>query len=216
MEAVLSDLVPETMIPPEPLEAQPIPSEGQETPPEQPDKWKTWRGFLRDTLETLGLAIILFLVINAISARVRVDGFSMRPTLDDGQYVLVNRMAYRLGQPERGDIIVFRPPVESHEDYIKRIIGLPGDSVEINNGSVYVNGVIMSEAYIAAPPAYSGNWVVPAGNLFVLGDNRNNSSDSHSWGMLPVENILGRAILVYWPFADWSVLGHYQAVAAPP
>ena len=204
---------------------QPIP----ETPPAKPG----WKIFVREVLETLGLAVLLFFVINIISARVRVDGFSMRPTLQDGEFVLINRLAYRLGTFQHGDIIVFRPPMypeadfyrrllglpnisDDYEDYIKRIIGLPGDTVKIEKGEVRINGTAFSEAYIAAAPDYSGEWTVPAGNLFVLGDNRNNSADSHAWGFLPEQNVLGKALVVYWPFADWKVLKSNQAIPAAP
>jgi signal peptidase I len=193
----------------------------------------SWVHFLREVLETLGLAVLLFLVINIISARVRVDGISMRPTLNDGEFVLINRLAYKFGHYQRGDIIVFRPPMyppqgffrqllglpnisDNYEDYIKRIVGLPGDQVRIDQGAVYINGVALREPYIAAPPNYPGEWTVPADNLFVLGDNRNNSSDSHAWGFLPVQNILGKALLVYWPFKDWMILKPDQAVLAAP
>lgn len=175
-----------------------------------------WLRFLLDALETILLSIILFLVINAISARVRVDGFSMRPTLNDGEYVLVNKLAYRLGEPERGDIIVFRFPIDPTEDFIKRVIGLPGDKVVIDNGKVLVNNVPLEEPYIAAAPQYEGIWDIPGGHLFVLGDNRNDSSDSHAWGLLPEENVIGKALLIYWPPADWNYLDHPQVVVAAP
>ena len=189
--------------------------------------------FLREVLETLGLAVLLFVVINIVSARVRVDGISMRPTLQDGEFVLINRLAYKFGDYQRGDIIVFRPPLyppqgfwrqllglpnisDNYEDYIKRVVGLPGDQVKIARGVVYINGTQLQEPYIAAPPNYNGEWTVPADDLFVLGDNRNNSSDSHAWGFLPEENVLGKAVLVYWPFRDWMILKPNQAVLAAP
>jgi signal peptidase I len=192
-----------------------------------------WKNFLQEILETLGLAVLLFLVINIISARVRVDGFSMRPTLDDGEFVLINRLAYQFGSVQRGDIIVFRPPMypeegffrrllglpnisDDYEDYIKRVIGLPGDTIKIEKGTVWINGTLISESYISAPPDYFGEWTVPAGNLFVLGDNRNNSADSHAWGFLPEQNTLGKATVVYWPFSDWKVLKSNLAVPAAP
>jgi signal peptidase I len=200
-----------------------------ETPPAKPG----WKSFVREVLETLGLAVLLFVVINIISARVRVDGYSMRPTLQDGEFVLINRLAYQLGSFQRGDIIVFRPPMypeadffrrllglpnisNDYEDYIKRIIALPGDTVKISNGVVQINGTPIGEAYIAAAPNYSGEWTVPAGNLFVLGDNRNNSADSHAWSFLPEENVLGRALVVYWPYSDWKVLKSNVAVSIAP
>ena len=177
------------------------------------------RGFLRfmiDLLETLLLSIALFIGINAITARVLVDGYSMRPTLDDGQYILVNRMSYRSNIPEYGDIVVFHFPVDPDQDFIKRIIGLPGDEVTILDGQVSVNDNILNEPYIAATPQYVGQWRVPDGQFFVLGDNRNNSSDSHSWGAVPLENIIGKAVTVYWPPPDWKALRHIQVALASP
>ena len=170
-----------------------------------------WGRFFLDVLETLLLSAVLFLAINALSARVRVDGFSMKPTLQDGEFVLVNRLAYRMGEPQRGDIIVFHfPPDPTSQDLIKRIIGLSGDHITVARGVVSINGQPLSEPYIAAPPLYNGEWVVPADQLFVLGDNRNDSSDSHSWGMLPKDEIVGKALFIYWPFAEWKLIDHYN------
>jgi signal peptidase I len=179
------------------------------------------------------LVLIFALVINVISARVRVEGYSMLPTLDNGEYVLISRLAYRFGDYQRGDIIVFRPPMypdasfwqrifglpsfdDKYEDYIKRIIGLPGDTVRIATGTVYINDIPLIEPYIAAPPDYSNEWTVPESQLFVLGDNRNNSADSHAWGFVPEENILGKALVVYWPFADFMIIQSHQTVLAAP
>jgi len=177
------------------------------------------RGFLRfiiDLLETLLLSVALFFGINAVTARVLVDGHSMRPTLDDGQYILVNRMSYRSNLPEYGDIVVFHFPVDPDQDFIKRVIGLPGDEIVILDGQVSVNNDILSEPYIAATPQYVGQWSVPDGHIFVLGDNRNNSSDSHSWGAVPKDNIIGKAITVYWPPPDWKALKRIQVSMALP
>jgi signal peptidase I len=218
MEAFLTDLAPE-------IETQPVP----ETLPVKQE----WKQFLREIIETLGLAVILFLVINIVSARVRVEGYSMLPTLDNGEYVLISRLAYNFSDYQRGDIIVFRPPMypdapywqrlfglpgfdDNYEDYIKRIIGLPGDTIRIANGIVKINGSALIEPYIAAPPDYSNEWTVPDGQLFVLGDNRNNSADSHAWGFLPKQNILGKAILVYWPFSDFMIIQTHQSALAAP
>lgn len=185
-----------------------------ETPAEEKTNWKQ---FAFDLIETLVLAVILYFGINALSARVRVDGFSMNPTLQDGEYVLVSKVSYKLGDPQRGDIIVFEFPGSlPTQDLIKRIIGLPGDVIEVRQKTVYINGQVLSEPYIAAAPNYSGTWQVPEGFLFVLGDNRNDSSDSHSWGMLPIGNVIGKAILIYWPPTDWNFINHFElAVAAP-
>ncbi len=178
----------------------------------QPETGDTvgWGRFFLDVLETLLLSAALFLVINALSARVRVDGYSMRPTLEDGEFVLVNRLAYRFDKPVRGDIVVFHFPLDPGQDLIKRVIGLPGDEIRVEGGVVHVNDEPLNEPYIASPPIYAGRWIVPEDNLFVLGDNRNDSSDSHSWGMLPTENIIGKAILIYWPFNNWQMIDHYE------
>ncbi len=189
-------------------------SETQETPAVPAEEQVPWGRMFLDILETVVLAVVLFLGINAVSARVRVDGSSMIPTLQNGEFVLVNRMAYRLGQPQRGDIIVFRSINENGLDLIKRIIGLPGDRVQVQQGQVRVNGQALSEPYIAAPPRYSGEWEVPEGFLFVLGDNRNDSSDSHQWGLLPSENVIGKAILIYWPPPEWNLIQHFDLLAA--
>lgn len=179
---------------------------------EQPMDWKR---FVLDILETLVLAVVLYFGINAVSARVRVDGFSMRPTLQDGEYILVNKLAYKFVEPMRGDIVVFVFPINPEEDLIKRIIGLPGDTITVQDGVLSINGVAMNEPYINAPPAYNGTWQVSEGELFVLGDNRNDSRDSHQWGLLPVENIIGRAVLIYWPPEEWQVIRHTNQVDIP-
>jgi signal peptidase I len=164
--------------------------------------------FLVDVLETLVLSVVLFISINIISARIRVDGDSMIPTLVSGEYVVVNRLSYRLGDPQRGDIIVFHFPRNPSEEYIKRVVGLPGDVIEVKDGSVYVNGQLLNESYLNLKMNYTGRWEVPQGQLFVLGDNRNNSSDSHDWGTVPMDYVVGKAVLVYWPPPEWGLVGH--------
>ena len=205
----MTEIIPEGTAPEPVPDLVPVP----ESAP-SPAPGSNLKRFLLDLLETVGLAVILFLVINTISARVRVDGFSMLPTLENGEFVLVNRLAYRFGEPERGDIIVFRSLLAS-EDLIKRVIGLPGDTVMVEGSVVSINGTVIDEPYIAASPLYTGTWKVPPGNLFVMGDNRNDSSDSHSWGFLPMENIIGKAVLVYWTFSNFMVLRHGNVLAAP-
>jgi len=175
----------------------------------------SWRRALVDIIETIILSVALFLGINFISARIRVESISMQPTLHAGNFVLVNKIAYTLGAPERGDVIVFRyPPDPEQTPYIKRIIGLPGDSVRIFDGKVYVNDQLLVEPYIAATTHQGGEWTVPENALFVMGDNRNNSSDSRSWGMVPMENVIGKAEVVYWPPDKWGLLNFPAAVAA--
>ena len=195
---------------------QPDTQPTQPTPQAPAQERMDWKRFFLDLFETVGLAIILFLVINTLSARVRVDGFSMLPTLKDGEFVLVNKLAYRVGTPARGDIIVFRSTTVADLDLVKRVIGLPGDKVEVRNGKVILNGQTLNEAYINAAPNYSGTWKVPDGYLFVLGDNRNDSSDSHQWGYLPQQNIIGKALLIYWPPPNWAMIDHTKIVMAAP
>ena len=192
------------------IETQPEQNEpGAET--EKPTDWKR---VALDILETLVLAVVLYFGINAISVRVRVDGYSMTPSLQNGEYILVNKLAYKTGEPQRGDIVVFIFPVDPHEDLIKRVIGLPGERVAIHNGVVAIDGVQINEPYIAAAPLYDGEWVVSDGQLFVLGDNRNESKDSHQWGLLPLENVVGKAVLIYWPPPEWQVINHIKEVYA--
>jgi len=174
-------------------------------------------GFLNvvvDILETLLLSVILFLIINAVSARIKIDGSSMEPTLHHGEFIIVSKLNYRLGEPQRGDIVVFDYPRNITQEYIKRVIGLPGDHVRIENQKVFVNGQEVSEPYLNAPPVYEGEWNVPEEALFVLGDNRNNSSDSHNWGVVPMENVIGEAFFVYWPPESWGLIQQANPVSA--
>ena len=185
--------------------------------PQEPEEKRS--GFMRfviDILETLILSIILFAAINAISARIRVDGASMEPTLQSGEFVIVNKLAYMFGDPTTGDVIVFHFPRDPDQEYIKRIIGLPGDRVEVKGGEVYINDQVLSEDYIAASPVYDSVWDVPDDSLFVLGDNRNNSSDSHNWGPVPLDYVIGKATFIYWPPTEWGVLNEPMTASAAP
>jgi signal peptidase I len=176
-----------------------------------------WRRALIDTLETILLSLALFLVINAVSERIRVESISMQPNLIPGDFVIVNKVVYKLGgSPELGDVIVFHyPPNPDQIPYIKRVIGLPGDNIHIAGGKVYINGEVLVEPYIKVPTNRGGDWTVPDNCLFVMGDNRNNSSDSRAWGFVPLENIIGRAEVIYWPPEEWGLLKFPSAVAAP-
>ena len=193
------------------LRSEPIP---ETTPPE--DKGQGWRRIFLDIAETILLSVVLFLGINSVSSRIRVESISMQPTLYAGDMVLVNRLAYKFGQPERGAIIVFKyPPEPTQTPYIKRVIGLPGDKIQIAGGQVTVNGQVLVEPYIAAQTSRGGEWTVPENSLFVMGDNRNNSSDSRAWGMVPFGNIIGKALFIYWAFEHAGAFTHSIAVAAP-
>jgi signal peptidase I len=184
-------------------------------PQETEEKRSGTMRFVIDVVETLILSIVLFAAINAVSARIRVDGASMEPTLQSGEFVIVNKLAYLFGEPTTGDVIVFHFPRDPDQEYIKRIIGQPGDRVEIKNGEVYVNDQALDEDYIAASPVYEDILEVPGDSLFVLGDNRNNSSDSHNWGPVPLDYVIGKATFVYWPPTEWGALEQPTASAAP-
>ena len=135
----------------------------------------------------------------------------MEPNFYEGQFVLVNKLAYRLGQPDRGDVLVFHNPRNTNEDYIKRIIGLPGDTVEINNQTVFINGEAVIEEfthYPIAPGEYSGPFVVGDNQLFVMGDNRPNSSDSRVFGPIDQDLVVGQAWLRIWPLNEFGIVQH--------
>ena len=190
------------------LDTIPIPVEDPQ--PERPNLI----GILVDILETLLLSVVLFFLINAVSARIRIDGSSMEPNLHHGEFVIVSKVNYKIGEPERGDVVVFDFPRNITEEYIKRIIGLPGEEIKVVDGQVYVNGETLTEPYLKVEPRYEGEWLVQEDELFVLGDNRNNSSDSHNWGMVPFENVVGEALIVYWPPSSWGLVSGATPVLA--
>ncbi len=171
---------------------------------------------LREIIETALLTAIIFLLVNTATGRFRIEGQSMEPNLHDGEYVIVDKVSYALHAPERGDVIVLLRP-NPDKDLIKRIIGLPGDTLEVRNGQVYVNGAALTEPYLNQPT----NSTIPArqvepGRYFVMGDNRNNSSDSRSFGSISRSDIVGRAWFVYWPPSDWGAVPHYSYAATTP
>jgi signal peptidase I len=159
-----------------------------------------------ELLKTLVSAGILAIGIRACVAEARfIPSESMLPTLAVDDRLIVEKISYRFSEPERGDVVVFSPTEALKEQnykeaFIKRIIGLPGDVVEVKNGEVYVNNQKLTEKYILSPPSYQyGPTKVPQGQYLVLGDNRNNSYDSHYWGFVPRENLIGKATVRFWP-----------------
>ncbi len=172
------------------------------------------KSFVRQTLITIILAIVIFLLLQLTLQSSVVVGSSMEPNFVPGQRLVVNKLAYKFSEPERGDVIILHPPANVQVDYIKRIVALPGDTVEIKGGIVYVNGKSLQEPYIVDPPGYTLKPLeVPERTYFVLGDNRNNSSDSHVWGPVPLENIIGKAWVTYWPVRDWGPVAARPAAA---
>ena len=198
------------------VETPPPPPEQLEIPPTlQPSFWRGLGSALRELIETLILTLVIFLVIRFAVQNFRIEGYSMEPNFHDGQFLLVNKIVYMLHAPERGDVIVFVPPTSSSRDFIKRVIGLPGDRVEVINGKVYINGEMLDEPYPLNQATYSAGAVtVPPDEYFVLGDNRNNSSDSHSWGTVSVKKIIGKAWVTYWPPQMMGIVPDYTYVLA--
>jgi len=167
--------------------------------------------FLRQILGTLILAGAIFFLLQFTLQSSIVVGSSMEPNFQQSQRLIINKLTYKFHEPERGDVIVFHPPDNYQVDYIKRIIGLPGDTVEVEKETVYVNGSPLSEPYIKDFPSYTlDQYEVPENHYFVLGDNRNNSNDSHNGWTLPRQNIIGKAWLSIWPPIDWGVIPDYS------
>lgn len=164
------------------------------------------KSFLRDTLEIVFLALVLYVVIQYAVQTVHVLGSSMSATLHDNDLLVASKISYKLHPPQRGDIIVFKPPNEDSRDFIKRVIALPGDRIRIANAVVYINGQVLHEPYLPELWTYNNNWppdgqerLVPTDQYFVLGDNRNHSSDSRSFGFVELDAILGKAEVRIWP-----------------
>jgi signal peptidase I len=160
--------------------------------------------WLREVLETTLPAVLIAFVINLFLAQAtQVHGQSMEPTLHSDQRLVVEKVSYRFHGPRRGDIVVLKSPQQSSELLIKRVIGLPGETIEIRQGRVYINGQELDEPYLER--SKGGNWgpiIVPPLHVFVLGDNRSFSNDSRAFGMVPIESIVGRAWVSYWPFDE--------------
>ncbi len=164
---------------------------------------------LSDYAEGGVIACLVSLVLISFVFQVsRVEGDSMYPTLKDGQYTIVNKIIYRLHSPERGDIVVFRAPREPSKDYVKRIIGLPGEKVAFHHGRVLINDLYLQEPYLSTLPDYEDPQPVkvPQGYYYVLGDNRANSEDSHQFGPIPERSIRGKASLIIYPFSDFGLV----------
>jgi signal peptidase I len=161
---------------------------------------------IREVLEIALLTLLMFFVIRFAVQNFNIDGTSMEPSLHNAELILVDKWTYLFHPPARGDVIIFKAPPEPTQDYVKRVIGIPGDTITIKGTTVFVDGVKLNETYVA--PQDQGvpsgahtitNLVVPPNDYFVLGDNRAVSSDSRIWGLLPRRNIIGRAAFVYWP-----------------
>ena len=190
------------------------------------------RALIRELFETVILALLIFLVLHISVQNFQVQGPSMQPTLNEGAYVLVNKLVYLRFQPKeligllpfvdveeedsvfafhaprRGEVIIFRYPRDITRDFVKRVVGVPGDTVELKQGQLYVNDVLIDEPYITSPDSRNvERLLVPENAYYVLGDNRRVSNDSRDWGPVPTDNIVGRAWVSFWPLDRWQALG---------
>jgi signal peptidase I len=165
----------------------------------------------REVAITVLIAVAVFALLRLTVQSYTVVMSSMEPNFQEGECIMVNKVSYHSSGPQRGDVIVFNPPFNSPHPFIKRVIGLPGEIVEIRDEKVFVNGIPLSEEYVMAPPDYTMPATeVPENEYFVLGDNRNNSNDSHSGWTVPRDNIIGKAWFIYWPASRWGVVKHYS------
>lgn len=173
-----------------------------------------------DLVQTIVIAGAIFVVIYAFLFRpYQVNGHSMDPTFQNGEYVLTNLITLRFSPLKRGDIIVFHAPPEKDKDYIKRVIGLPGDRIKVQDGQVYLNGKKLDQLSFLSSSVYTNGGaflgegdevVVPEDDYFTMGDNREFSSDSREWGFVPKDKIIGKSFFVYWPLNHMRMVKHVQ------
>jgi signal peptidase I len=198
--------------------APPEPVSPEKTTAPATSGWQWWQQGWADNLKILAIALVVALGLRFWVLEPRyIPSSSMEPTLQIGDRIAVEKLSYRWREPQRGDVVVFYPPGETDRQraYIKRVVGLPGDRLQIQNGQVYANGVPLPEPYIAEPLDYAlvkpdgeeaATLTVPPGSYWVMGDNRNNSNDSHVWGYLPRRNLIGRAFFRFYPLNRFGPL----------
>jgi len=161
---------------------------------------------IRDWASMMLFVVALYTIVNLVSVRFVVDGISMEPTFETGEFLLISRMNYLFGEPQRGDIVVFHSPTNPKEDFIKRVVGLPGETIEIRDRRIYIDGTQLDEPYLvdacSEAMCQTSIWQVGQDEIFVLGDNRNFSSDSRSFGAIKQSLIVGEAIIRYYPLRE--------------
>lgn len=174
------------------------------------DEKETEKGYLlTEVLQSVGIAVLLAVIIRVFLFQpFYIPSGSMEPTLIQGDRIIVNKLTYRINEPKRGDIMVFKYPVNPQRDFIKRLVGLPGETVEIKDSKVYINGKPIDQSFLPTGLEYDdfAPVKIPENQYFMMGDNRNNSEDSRYWGTLPKKNIIGKAMLIYWPSTRWQIL----------
>jgi signal peptidase I len=166
---------------------------------------------LREVGIIILIAVAVFVLLRLTVQSYTVVMSSMEPNFEEGDCIMVNKVCYRSSDPQRGEVIIFDPPFSSQYPFIKRVIGLPGETVEIKEGRVFIDGIPLEEEYIMEPPNYTmPAQEIPESEYFVLGDNRNNSNDSHTSWTVPRDNIIGRAWFIYWPPSRLRLAKHYS------
>ena len=192
----------------QPAAAEQPPAAEQPAPDEHPKKSSITRTLVEIVVIVAAAFAIALLVQAFIVKPFTIHQISMRATLEEGDRILLNRLSYHFREPARGDIIVFRSPITASEDLVKRIVAVGGDRVAVSNGKLYVNGVAQDEPYLLEQ-GFEGvlqETLIPAGDVFVMGDNRNNSGDSRLFGPISKDVIIGCAFCVYWPIGHWKGL----------
>lgn len=171
--------------------------------------------FFLDIIQTIVVALAIFVIVYLFFFQPhQVKGNSMMPNFSNGEYLLTDKITYRFQEPKKGDVIIFTAPKNQEYEYIKRIIGLPAETIRIEGGEIFINGEKLKEEYLSQKTkTHSGHFLkegqlftIPEGQYFVIGDNRDHSSDSREWGTVPKENIIGRAWLRYWPFDKFGLV----------
>jgi len=166
---------------------------------------------LRDVGITILIAIAIFAFLRVSFQGYMVRGSCMLPGIENQDWVMVSKASYFCSDPQHGDIIILEPPIPANHPFIKRVIAVPGDTIEVKDGKVYLNDIVLTEPYVSEPPRYTlPAREIPEGEYFVLGDNRNSADDSHIWGTVPGENIIGNAWFIYWPLEHWGRVGNYN------
>jgi signal peptidase I len=170
---------------------------------------------IREVVETVAFTLLILFLIRFAVQGFQTNGESMEPDFHNGEYVMVNKLAYLFQQPQRGDVIVFRYPLDIHEDFIKRIIGLPGDTITTTNTTVTIDGQLIHEPYISIPFNYDNKtWKLGPNQFFVMGDHRDNSLDSRIWGPLDRSYMIGKVVATYWPLSFLGLINTYPSVYA--
>lgn len=192
----------------QPTTSTPLPLQSDDLNFGTPQKSSSFRSYLIEFFQTLAVCLVIGIVIYwQVAQPHKVSGQSMYPTFHNNDYIITNKIGYRFHPPQRGDVIVLNDPKDPSQAFIKRVISLPGETVKVQSGRVYINGELLTEPYLVVglltPPgaflAEGSNVQIPPDNYIVMGDNRTASSDSREWGFVPRENIVGQVFLRYWP-----------------